>query len=1148
MTDNLTSTIDKIYDGTQEPRTSSANMKKTLFIGLGGSGKEVLMRLRRKFYNNNQDRYGYDFIRYLWIDTDTEGPAICDENWAVIGENINFGIRDGIDEVFNASIERDILSSFYDRISTYPHIKHWFPADQLRPLGYGALLFGAKGIRPLGRLAFSWHSSQIMQVVQNNISKIDCQFNIADVQLDNEIDVYVVGSLAGGTGSGMFLELAKMLKANWPTFSVYGVFFLSDMFSSVSDNQYRDANCYAALQELDFYQTPGNSLDPLISRERFMFEFVDSAGLKKRFNLPLYSNVFLVTNEYYKAPKENIFSDPFEMVAEILYYDFDSSEFGALKRKDTVNTRTTGSQASVSFIMPDPVTNEDIGVESSYSSDYSAFALSGIFLNITKMKNWAAYKYIVDLLSNLQKNNPLNRELFENPDSSFCIGKLSYEEMTRQITHGSRTDSLCDEFINALRSKKQSKLDDINSKINFDHTTIDQVQQICHQQFNVIELFINDEKGKINRELVLFDSVPGPTLEKMNNNLDSGILALYAEIEKLMYKILANYQTGGISVAEQMLSKVKSLISQMDVAHNNYINEARRNLEALRDVEIPQRPEIHIDSRLNKLLQRIQDCDEIPWVFPGYKSQSKKYFDRKLSHEISNMNKEIKQQISAYFNSCLSILEKRFEAAFKEKLGEEVNIFKTKVLEIVDSTVILPVVSNAPGMNKQIREYRNILSSLHTHFVRFELSLRTEITAALNRKMIMDKSVDKDHLYADFLRRLNGDGWFASKMATMYFGEVNQIHGVNMDMNDSIQQFVKILSFYGQISNRVHTEIKTGMKDVCRGRFDEFMQEQSVMDALNDEVRTNAAPCSQSVRSMLDNFNFRLALSQNYTNIKHKIETTSMVRIVGLPEPNPTVETFLSGLGNVKNFQYHNSRESILFYSETFGYPLFMLKNIDNLRHALVLNVESSANNKYHRYTDIVTDYLRPLVIPQSTDDMKNILHCWEVLFEAIVLRVISYDDKTWSARIVNPAKHYIEELIDFGKTLESAVVKLNNENNKELLKDIRDRISDVFAEKYNESDAIKQIWYALRSNFEDVNKYIKKMFDNKKPTTPQEYVLHKLLNKYRNKYAQSESITDFVVAEKFLAESSKQVINISSGYQDSVHCDGLKIYPFKVL
>ncbi|MCB5252846.1 MAG: tubulin-like doman-containing protein [Candidatus Cloacimonadaceae bacterium] len=1133
---------DKVREGTGEHKKASAAMKKTLFIGLGGSGKEVLMRLRRKFYGANENKYGYDFIRYLWIDTDTAGTPICDENWEVIGENIRFGVRNSIDEVFNASIDRDTLSSFYEKINAFPHIRHWFPAEALKPLGYEALLYGAKGIRPLGRLAFSWHSSDILLTLEQNISKLDRQFDVSGVELDNEIDVYIVGSLAGGTGSGMFLELAKLLKSNWPSNSVYGIFFLSDMFAEKGDNEYRDANCYAALQELDFYQTAANSLDPLIGKERHMFEFVDSEGITKKFNLPLYSNVFLVSNEYYKSPKENLFSDPFEMVAEIFYFDFDKSPFGAFKRQNTVNTKIVGSQASVEYIMPDQETGNDIKVESIYHSDYSSFALSGIFLNVSKMKTWASYKYIVDLLSNLLKDNPNNNQLFESPDGGFRISKLNFEEILHQITHGSRPNSVYEDFIHILTTKKQKKLQDVEAKITFDHTNVSKVQQVCQQQFADIDAFVQNELGTMNRELIEYERIPGPTLDKLLSNLNSGLNDTYSEIEKLMYDILANYHDGGITVATQMLDRVKALVNQMDVNQNNYANDVKRLKESLKE-EKPDHPEVHIDSRISGLLQRIQDSDEIPWVFPLYKDKAKKYYDRNLSHEIDHMNREIKKQIGDYFNSCLELIKKRFEVKFKEKIGELVNQYRTRIIDMVDSVeVTIPNVINPIGMNKQIREFKTHLTSLHAYFKRYELSLKTEISVKLNRKMILDKDVDQDKIYQSFKQRLNGDDWFASQISSWFLNLINEAHNTNDNISSSMEQFVKIITFYNYIASKTKLEIRPALRQACRKEFNNFMEDKSAMDQLVESIRTDEATYRQSVGGMLDNFNFRLALSLAYTKIKQRIENTSMVRIVGLPEPNEYVESFLSGLGKVKNFQYHGSKESILFYAETFGFPLFMLKNIEHLKTEFVRNCEAGANNKYHRYTDIVTDYLKPLVIPQSSEDMQEFLHCWEVLYEAIVLHLIRYDNKNWVATIENPERFNVEENITFGKTLDAAVMKLKN--NKKLMSVIKDKSSDLFAEKYNQKESIEQIWFALFSNYEDIRKFVSDQFQENKPKIPQEYVLERLLTKYLDKYCRIESISNMKDGQKNLTTAYKDVMKISSGYQDSVHRNGVKVYP----
>jgi hypothetical protein len=173
---------------------------------------------------------------------------------------------------------------------------------------------------------------------------------------------------------------------------------------------------------------------------------------------------------------------------------------------------------------------------------------------------------------------------------------------------------------------------------------------------------------------------------------------------------------------------------------------------------------------------------------------------------------------------------------------------------------------------------------------------------------------------------------------------------------------------------------------------------------------------------------------------------------------------------------------------------------------------------------------------------MQEFLHCWEVLYEAIVLHLIRYENKNWVATIENPERFNVEENITFGKTLDAAVMKLKN--NKKLMSVIKDKSSDLFAEKYNQKESIEQIWFALFSNYEDIRKFVSDQFQENKPKIPQEYVLERLLTKYLDKYCRIESISNMKDGQKNLTTAYKDVMKISSGYQDSVHRNGVKVYP----
>ena len=230
--------------------------------------------------------------------------------------------------------------------------------------------------------------------------------------------------------------------------------------------------------------------------------------------------------------------------------------------------------------------------------------------------------------------------------------------------------------------------------------------------------------------------------------------------------------------------------------------------------------------------------------------------------------------------------------AFQEKVGALFTKLRAGIIELIDSMdVNLSVEPAAPGMNRQIRQYQSILSTLQGYFEQYEVSLRTEIDNNLNRKMVLDDNLDKDNLYTGFLRTLNGDDWFTSQIANHYLPLVNQVHGINSQLTDNMQQFVKVLTFYDRIGTDADIEIKPMLKGVCRAKFNQWLQDESVLDALNNAVRSDQAKYKNLVGNMLGNFNFRLALSQAYPIIQSRVETTSMVRIVGW-EQNHEVENF----------------------------------------------------------------------------------------------------------------------------------------------------------------------------------------------------------------------------------------------------------------
>ena len=70
-----------------------------------------------------------------------------------------------------------------------------------------------------------------------------------------DVEVYVISSLSGGTGSGSFLDVGFMARhlMRGSVSKIYGFFLLPRVFGGLPATGRRNANAYAALKELDYY-------------------------------------------------------------------------------------------------------------------------------------------------------------------------------------------------------------------------------------------------------------------------------------------------------------------------------------------------------------------------------------------------------------------------------------------------------------------------------------------------------------------------------------------------------------------------------------------------------------------------------------------------------------------------------------------------------------------------------------------------------------------------------------------------------------------------------------------------------------------------------------------------------------------------------
>ncbi len=225
--------------------------KKTIMVGLGGAGKQVLTHLKQQFI----DMYGIvpPCIKFLSLDTDLAPYYIRSSR---SGEEISLEDR----EFLYLKVEQPI-----EFIESNPSIKDWF----IKPLPSGAIFKGAGAVREVGRAAFFYHLPEFLNRIDRLLTQLndtrlhelmqnakhelgaDTDFALSGM----EAEIYICGSFAGGTGSGTFIDVSIHLRDKFENALIHGFFLLNWIYRNMAFAYRVPGNVYAALCELDNLQS-----------------------------------------------------------------------------------------------------------------------------------------------------------------------------------------------------------------------------------------------------------------------------------------------------------------------------------------------------------------------------------------------------------------------------------------------------------------------------------------------------------------------------------------------------------------------------------------------------------------------------------------------------------------------------------------------------------------------------------------------------------------------------------------------------------------------------------------------------------------------------------------------------------------------------
>jgi hypothetical protein len=238
--------------------TGTGPLQPALVVGLGQAGLRVLQRLRFEMAERYGPRNMTPVLRALYIDTD---PDTLDDAGRDRPDDRLAGLS--ADEVFPAKLNRAahyLKPRFNGRTLT----EGWFDPQLLYKLPRTPTTMG---VRLLGRLAFLDHYRLLMGKVQAELEAALAPDAVLLTEVrtglkrrTNRPRVYITGSLAGGTGGGMFLDLAyaarsRLKRMGYDNPDIVGLFVLPPADASLTPPQAL-GNTYAALTELNHYSRP----------------------------------------------------------------------------------------------------------------------------------------------------------------------------------------------------------------------------------------------------------------------------------------------------------------------------------------------------------------------------------------------------------------------------------------------------------------------------------------------------------------------------------------------------------------------------------------------------------------------------------------------------------------------------------------------------------------------------------------------------------------------------------------------------------------------------------------------------------------------------------------------------------------------------
>ena len=290
----------------------------TFIIGLGGIGNLVVRLVRERYLST--DTAIPDTLRLRSIDT---------------ADQSKYGLARLLpEELFTKAGDFDANGVIRD-LDLFPLVKRWWKYPSAA-YSLGFIENGAGAKRPVGRLVFFQQFESIHAALQADLAeprRIEVQTKMIEQGLGRvklTPRVFVIGSLAGGTCSGTFIDVAFLLRRMLANMgyevsgaSITGIFALPSVIHLASKDEgtltarQRQINSHAALRDLDYLMRGWSPSDLRLSYPPPIGEFSPAQ--------PLFNQLYLFTSANQQG---TLFTEQEQVLQRVAHFIFGQVALG----------------------------------------------------------------------------------------------------------------------------------------------------------------------------------------------------------------------------------------------------------------------------------------------------------------------------------------------------------------------------------------------------------------------------------------------------------------------------------------------------------------------------------------------------------------------------------------------------------------------------------------------------------------------------------------------------------------------------------------------------------------------------------------------------------------------------------------------------